>query len=65
MKPLIIPLSGVGRGLRARDGRDNLTNVQCKPIQNCHNEFPLYNECILIKMEKIVLLEKQDVKLLI
>jgi hypothetical protein len=31
-------------------GRE-LTNVQCKPILNCHNECPLYNEYILIKMK--------------
>jgi hypothetical protein len=24
-------------------------NVQCKAIPNCHNEFPIYNEYILIK----------------
>jgi hypothetical protein len=29
------------------DGGDNLTNVQCKAIQKCHNESPLYNEYIL------------------
>jgi hypothetical protein len=27
----------------------NLINVQCKTIQNCHNESSLYNEYILIK----------------
>jgi hypothetical protein len=32
------------------DGGGDLTNVQCKPIQNCHNESSLYNEYILIKM---------------
>jgi hypothetical protein len=30
------------------DGGGELTNVHCKPIWNCHNEFPLYNEYILI-----------------
>jgi hypothetical protein len=25
-----------------------LTHVQCKPIQNCHNECSLYNEYIQI-----------------
>jgi hypothetical protein len=30
----------------------DLTNVQYKPIQNCHNESPLYNEYILIKMKE-------------
>jgi hypothetical protein len=32
------------------DGGDNLTNVQCKAIWNCHSKSPLYNEYILIKM---------------
>jgi hypothetical protein len=41
--PLAIPLSEVGRGLIERDGGDNLSNVQYKPIWNCHNESPLYN----------------------
>jgi hypothetical protein len=35
-----------------RDGRSDLTNVQCKAIHNCYNESPLYNKYILIKMEK-------------
>jgi hypothetical protein len=26
-----------------------LTNIQYKPICNCHNESSLYNKCILIK----------------
>jgi hypothetical protein len=30
-----------GRGLRWGDGGGNLTNVQCKPIQNCHMNPPL------------------------
>jgi hypothetical protein len=46
-KPLAIALSGWGQ---EGDGGDDLTNVQCKPIWNCHNEFPLYNEYILIKI---------------
>jgi hypothetical protein len=29
------------------DGGDNLTNVQCKAICNCHNEY------MLIKMKKV------------
>jgi hypothetical protein len=33
-----LALSRIGRGQRGRDGVGNLTNVQCKPIQNCHNE---------------------------
>jgi hypothetical protein len=48
-KPLAIALSAAGRGLRRRDGGGDLTNVQCKPIWNCHNESPLYNKYILIK----------------
>jgi hypothetical protein len=31
---LRVVLSRAGSG---RDGGDNLTNAQCKPIQNCHN----------------------------
>jgi hypothetical protein len=38
MKPLVIVLSGVGMGSRGRVGRGDVTNVQCKPIWNCHNE---------------------------
>jgi hypothetical protein len=30
----------------------NLTNVQCKAIQNCHNESSLYNEYILKKKRR-------------
>jgi hypothetical protein len=37
---------------------NNLTNVQCKAIQNWHNESPLYNEYMLIKMKK----DNQDKK---
>jgi hypothetical protein len=47
-----IALSGVERGLRRRgegagDSAGNLTSVQCKAIQNWHNESPLYNEYML------------------
>jgi hypothetical protein len=48
-KPLAVALSGAGRWLRGRDGGGDLTNVQYKPIQNCHYESPLYNEYIIIK----------------
>jgi hypothetical protein len=48
-KPLAIVLSGTGRGLRGRHSESNLTSVQYKPIWNCHNDSPLYNEYILIK----------------
>jgi hypothetical protein len=37
MKPFAIVLSEAGRGMRESGGGD-LTNVQCKAIQNCHNE---------------------------
>jgi hypothetical protein len=30
----------LGRGMMERDGGASLTNLQCKPIQKCHNEFP-------------------------
>jgi hypothetical protein len=39
-KPLAIALSEAGRGLSGGDSRGNLTNVQCKPIWNYHNESP-------------------------
>jgi hypothetical protein len=52
MKPLAIALSGIGKGLRQGDGRGDLTNIQCKAIWNCHNESPLYNEYILIKIKE-------------
>jgi hypothetical protein len=35
--------------LRRRDSGGDLTNVQYKPVWNCHNEYPLYNKYILIK----------------
>jgi hypothetical protein len=49
-KHLVIVLSGAVRGSRERDRGDDLTNVQYKPIWNCHNEFPPYNDYILIKI---------------
>jgi hypothetical protein len=44
-KPLAIVLSGAGRELRGRELRGlnsggDLTNVQYKPVWNCHNESP-------------------------
>jgi hypothetical protein len=30
----------VGREFRDRDDGGDLTNAQCKPIWNCHNESP-------------------------
>jgi hypothetical protein len=54
MKSLAITLSGAGSGLQGWEemvGGD-LTNVQCKTFGNCHNESPLYNEYILIKIFK-------------
>jgi hypothetical protein len=52
MKPLAVALSGVGRGPRGAGSGDNLTNIQYKAVQNCHNESPPYNEYMLIKMKK-------------
>jgi hypothetical protein len=49
-KPLAIVLRRVGKGSRGRDSRSDLTNVQYKPIWNYHNESPLYNKNILIKI---------------
>jgi hypothetical protein len=49
---LKIALSGAERGSGGRDSECDLTNVQYKPIWNCHNESPLYNEYILILKEK-------------
>jgi hypothetical protein len=43
MKPFEIVLGEVRKGMRGRDGGGNLINVQCKAIQKCHNESPLYN----------------------
>jgi hypothetical protein len=52
MKSLTIALSGAEMGVGGVDSRGNLSNIQCKAIQNCHNESFLYNEYILIKMKK-------------
>jgi hypothetical protein len=52
MKPPTIALSGARKGLQEGDGGGDLTNIQCKAIQNCHNDSPPYNEYILIKMGK-------------
>jgi hypothetical protein len=41
-----IALRRVGKELWRGDGGDDLTNEQCKPVQNCHNEY------VLIKMKK-------------
>jgi hypothetical protein len=38
MKPPTVALKGTEKGLREEDGGDDLTNVQCKSIQYCHNE---------------------------
>jgi hypothetical protein len=50
MKPLAIASSGVGKGLQGEDDGSNLTNIECKAIPNCHNEYPLYSKYILIKI---------------
>jgi hypothetical protein len=38
MKPLVIALSEVGRGLRGRDDGDDVNNVPYKPNWNYHYE---------------------------
>jgi hypothetical protein len=50
VKPLAIALCGVGRGgpREERDCGGDLTNIQCEPIWNCHNESSLHNKYILI-----------------
>jgi hypothetical protein len=50
----LLYLSGEGKGLMGRDGGGDLMNIQCKPIQNCCNESPVYNEYVLIEMKKRV-----------
>jgi hypothetical protein len=35
-----------------RNGGANLTNVQCKTIGNCHNEFPSVQKIYADKNEK-------------
>jgi hypothetical protein len=43
-KPLVIALSGVGRGLRGRDDGGNVTNAQYKSGRNGHYETtPIMN----------------------
>jgi hypothetical protein len=37
---------------RGTDSGSDLTNKQCKPIWNCNNDSPMYNEYTLIKMLK-------------
>jgi hypothetical protein len=49
-KPLAIALSGAEKGSMRRDSVGDLTNAQCKSTWKCHNESPLYNEYILIKI---------------
>jgi hypothetical protein len=40
-KPLTIPLSGAGRGLKGKESRDYLTTVQYKLIWNCSVNSPI------------------------
>jgi hypothetical protein len=51
MKPFTVVFSGE-EGVEGPDGGDDLTNVQCKAIHNCHNESSLYNEYMPMKMKK-------------
>jgi hypothetical protein len=48
-KLFAIASSGAGRVLRERKEGGDLTNVQYEPNQNCHYEYFLHNEDILIK----------------
>jgi hypothetical protein len=41
-----------GEEVKGGGGGEDLTNVQCKLIRNCHNESLLYHENILIKMKE-------------
>jgi hypothetical protein len=52
MKSLIGALCGIGREWWWGEEGVDLTNVQCKVIQNCHNKSPLYNEYMIIKLEE-------------
>jgi hypothetical protein len=50
-KSLAIALSRVGRGLRGRNDRGNVNNVQRRSDQICHYEStPPYNDYSLIKI---------------
>jgi hypothetical protein len=49
MKPFAIVLSGAGKDVGGDNGH-NLTNAKCKAIGKWHNESPLFNECMLIKI---------------
>jgi hypothetical protein len=48
-KFLVIALNGMERESTGRNSGGHVINVQYKPIWNCHNEFPLYNEYVLLK----------------
>jgi hypothetical protein len=52
MKSLVIALSETGKGWQGGgDGGGDLTNVQCKAIQNCDNKsLSLYSEYMLINI---------------
>jgi hypothetical protein len=52
MKSLVIALSETGKGRQGGgDGGGDLTNVQCKAIQNCDNKsLSLYSEYMLINI---------------
>jgi hypothetical protein len=49
MKSLSIALTGVGRRSRREDGGGQSNS--CKPIQNCRDESPQYNQYILMKIK--------------
>jgi hypothetical protein len=51
-------------GVEGQKRWNDLTNVQCKFIQNCHYESPLYNKHTLVKRKEkgvfLILERKQD-----
>jgi hypothetical protein len=52
MKLLAIALSGAKRELEEEMLGGDLSKIQCKAIQNCHNESSKYRKYILIKWKK-------------
>jgi hypothetical protein len=53
-KSFAIVLSGVGKVLRERDERNDLTNTKYEHIWNFHYESPMYNVYMPIKKVKMI-----------
>jgi hypothetical protein len=47
-----------GEGAEEEDSGGDLSNVWYKPICNCHDDFPLNNEYILIKTQTFLYITK-------